>query len=365
VAGPLPLSALLSQALVAFTIELDNAWESAMPHHTTLYGGSRRTPYATSLRQWSNFMRVLGPEGLTVAELERRTRAKPQLDGMRRWGYVTIAPDPDDPRPRPPARAHLVVPTPAGRQAQTIWRPLPDAIEERWRERFGREQTGELRATLQTLTDQLGLDLPQFVTDFYGGFVTRPPTRPPDRPADPADDDRARLPLSALLSQTLHAFALAYEEDARASLSHTANVLRLLDEDGARIAELPRRSGVGLDATRTATGILAKRGFIKVFSEPGGRAKLARLTPKGLAERTVYQALPTEIEAGWAGRFGRGTVDRLRTRLEALATAPGAGRPPLWLGLDPPPGSWRSKITQPDALPHFPMPRQGGHPDGT
>jgi hypothetical protein len=29
------LSALLSQALVAFTIELDNAWESEMPHRTT------------------------------------------------------------------------------------------------------------------------------------------------------------------------------------------------------------------------------------------------------------------------------------------------------------------------------------------
>jgi hypothetical protein len=82
----LPLSALLSQALVAFTIELDNAWESEMPHRTTRYGGPRQAPYATSLRQWSNFMRVLGEQGLTVRELERRTGAKAQLDGMRRWG---------------------------------------------------------------------------------------------------------------------------------------------------------------------------------------------------------------------------------------------------------------------------------------
>jgi hypothetical protein len=31
-------------------------------------------------------MRVLGEQGLTVRELERRTGAKAQLDGMRRWG---------------------------------------------------------------------------------------------------------------------------------------------------------------------------------------------------------------------------------------------------------------------------------------
>ena len=154
----LPLSALLSHALVAFTIELDNAWESQMPHRTTRNGGQRRAPYAVSLRQWSNFMRVLGEPGLTVAALERRTRATPQLDGMRRWGYVTIGPGPRDQRQRPPERELLVVPTEAGRQAQELWRGLPDAIEARWRERFGAEEVGELRVTLTLLRDQLGLD---------------------------------------------------------------------------------------------------------------------------------------------------------------------------------------------------------------
>ena len=153
----LPLSALLSQALVAFTIELDNAWEAEMPHRTTRQGGSRRAPYATSLRQWSNFMRVLDEDGLTVKELERRTRAKPQLDGMRRWGYVTIGPDPGDPREKPPERDHLVVPTEAGRRAQRVWRPLPEAIEARWHARFGAEEVKELRATLEALRDGLGL----------------------------------------------------------------------------------------------------------------------------------------------------------------------------------------------------------------
>ena len=36
----LPLSALLSQALVAFTIEFDNEAERRMPHRTTNHGST-------------------------------------------------------------------------------------------------------------------------------------------------------------------------------------------------------------------------------------------------------------------------------------------------------------------------------------
>ena len=357
VAERLPLSALLSQALVAFTIELDNAWESAMAHRTTRFGGSRAAPYAASLRQWSNFMRVLDEQGLTVAELERRTRAKPQLDAMRRWGYVTVGPDPHDQRPKPPQRELLVVPTKTGRQAQLVWQPLPGAIEARWRERFGAENIRELRTTLAALRNQIGLDLPQFLTGFYGGYVAEPGDRPVEVTEGP-------LPLPALLSQLLHAFALEYEQDASASLCYSANVLRLLDEDGLKVEQLPRRSGVAIEPLRVALGILAKRGFITVGPDPGARGKRARLTTKGLEGRARYRSRPGEIETSWAQRFGVDAVQRLRSRLQTLATGSGAERAPLWLGLEPPPGTWRSQLSRPETLPHFPMPRQSGHPDG-
>jgi DNA-binding MarR family transcriptional regulator len=357
VAERLPLSALLSQALVAFTIELDNAWESEMPHRTTRHGGSRRAPYATSLRQWSNFMRVLDDAGLTVGELERRTRSKPHLDGMRRWGYVTVGPDPGDHRERPPERDLLVVPTAAGRHAQAVWRPLPEAIEARWRGRFGAGEVAELRSTLEAVRGQLGLDLPQFLTGLYGGYAANPGDGPVEATEDP-------LPLSAVLSQVLHAFALEYERESTASLTYTANVLRLLDEDGVGVGDLPRRSGVAIEPIRVALGILAKRGFITVASSPGARGRRARLTGRGLAEQKIYGTLPGEIEARWAESFGPDTIGRLRSLLEALATGSGVERAPLWLGLEPPPGTWRNEVPRPDVLPHFPMPRQSGHPDG-
>jgi len=97
--------------------------------------------------------------------------------------------------------------------------------------------------TLQALRDGLGLNLPQFLTGFHGGYAAKPW----DGPADEADDP---LPLPALLSQVLQAFALEYEQEATASLSCSANVLRLLDEDGANVGQLPRRSGVAIEPIR-------------------------------------------------------------------------------------------------------------------
>lgn len=57
--GPLPT--LLSQALVAFTIEFDNEAERLIAHRTTTHGsairpggGSLHAPWLVSLVMWSN-----------------------------------------------------------------------------------------------------------------------------------------------------------------------------------------------------------------------------------------------------------------------------------------------------------------------
>ena len=88
----LPLSTLLSQVLVAFTIEFDNEFERQMPHRTTMSraaGGSRGGPWLVSMVMWSNFMQYVGEEGVTVGELQRLARVpKLSLSGMERWGYV-------------------------------------------------------------------------------------------------------------------------------------------------------------------------------------------------------------------------------------------------------------------------------------
>src|SRR5579863_2558049 len=109
--GGLPLSTLLSQVLVAFTIELDNEFEQRMPHRTTNHGGTPHAPWLVSLAMWSNCMQFIGEDGVRVTELEELARTTTNLNGMQRWGYIVVAP------------RQIVRATAAGRKAQEVWRP--------------------------------------------------------------------------------------------------------------------------------------------------------------------------------------------------------------------------------------------------
>jgi len=82
--SPLPLSALLSQVLVAFTIECDNEFERQMPHRTSNYGstaGRGAGPWLVSMAMWWTCMRFVAEDGITVAELTRRARTGTNLPG--------------------------------------------------------------------------------------------------------------------------------------------------------------------------------------------------------------------------------------------------------------------------------------------
>ena len=59
-----PLSTLLSHALLAFTIELDNEFECR-------FAETGQRARVVSVVMWSNFLRVVG-EGTTVEELVQR-----------------------------------------------------------------------------------------------------------------------------------------------------------------------------------------------------------------------------------------------------------------------------------------------------
>jgi hypothetical protein len=113
---------LLSQVLVAFTIECDNEFERQMPHRTSNYGstaGRGVGPWLVSMAMWWTCMRLVGADGITVAELTRRARP-----GMLRWKYIRVESDPADSRPKPPRSDWVIPATRAGRQAQEVWRPL-------------------------------------------------------------------------------------------------------------------------------------------------------------------------------------------------------------------------------------------------
>ena len=364
----LPLPTLLSHALVAFSIEFDNESERHMKHRTTRHGstaGALRGPWLVSLAMWANCMQLLDDQGTPVRELERRARTKTNLAGMQRWGYITVEPDPADPRPKPPRAAWLVRATPAGRRAQEIWRPMFGVIEQRWRDRFGAPEIDRLRESLWAVVSQLELDLPDCLPILGYGLFSRGLEGSETMARGRCEE--AGLPLSTLLSRVVLAFAMEFERQSDVSLAISANVLRVLDEKGVRVRDLPLLAGVSKEAISMAIGYLGKRGFVVLGTESAGsRTKVARLTGKGRAAQDGYRHWLTSIEEAWQARFGKQTIRSLRVALEPLVGDGTSERSPLFSGLEPHPGGWRASVRRPKTLPHYPMVlHRGGFPDGS
>ena len=195
-AEQLPLPALLSQALVAFTIEFDNEFEHRMPHTTTDHGatGPHGGPWLVSMAMWFNCMQFIGEEPMPVAELLRRARTGTNLDGMRRWGYVFLESASGDAKRRPPPRDLTIRATRKGHRAQEVWRPLPAVIEDRWRERFGAAGIGQLRACLWALAARAEAELPDCLPilgpGLFSGRKQTYPRRTPEAGPDPGPAGR-------------------------------------------------------------------------------------------------------------------------------------------------------------------------------
>ena len=385
-AEPLPLPTLLSFALVAFTIEFDNEAEHRLPHATTRYGvgrneasqGADSGTWLISMAMWLNCLRFVPEQGIAVRELVRLARTSTNWDGMRRWGYIRFAPDPADSRPKPPASALLVYPKMKGRRAQHILEPLIGEIEERWRRRFGEPVIDGLRRSLVAMARQLDPGLPDCMPILgYGLATDRNPSpkaagkagqarrKEPATTSTPLDEPALdKLSLPGLFARVLVAFALEFEQESEVSLAIGADVLRVTEDAGTAVRDLPARGGVSKEAVAMAVSFLTKRGYAKVLTE--ARAKVLLLTPVGVAARENYARLVRAMERRWAERYGRKNLDDLQSALDRIAGDGTAGNSPLFRGLEPYPEGWRARVPKPATLPHFPMVlHRGGWPDGS
>ena len=367
VSGRFPLSTLLSHAIVAFMIEFDNEVEHRMPHRTTegvssfLLAG----PWLVSMTMWANCLQWLEDGGVTVREVERRARTRTNWRGMERWGYVRIAPDPNDARAKPPGRDWVVRLKPGGRQARDVGQPLFSEIEKRWRERFGAKEIENLRESLWAIARQTEKALPDCLPILGYGLFSGERNGVAYGSAEPATGQDTDIPLSALLSRVLLAFAIDFESESEISLAICANLLRVLNESGVRVRDLPRLSGVSKESLNMAMGILRKWKLAAIEAEKSGsRTKVARLTPKGKVALDYYRELLSEIEKRWETRFGKKAVAALRESLEPLV-GDGGAQAPLLRALEPYPDGWRASKPKPETLPHYPMVlHRGGFPDG-
>ena len=345
---PRPLSALLSQVLVAFTLEFDNEFERRMAE-----AGHPGSPL--SLVVWANLVRFLASGPVSVHDLASRSLApensvKGELGCLERWRFLTLESDPTDNRPIP-TRAHtragrilrdgwgsgrgirsgwVARLTARGLAASRVWTPLFGDIEQRWQTRFGAEEIASLRRALEQIRAQIDLDLPYGLPGGWeSGF--KYPARDAAASAEP-------LPLPVLLSQVLLAFTLEFDRESRTPLILCANTLRVLGEKPLPEADIPRLTGASPETSGIGWQI---KPYIVV--EPAAtRGKLVRLSPRGLQARQTYRDLTREIETRWEARFGKPEVHGLRDCLRELFVPRVGGRPLLAEGLVPAPGTIRA-----------------------
>jgi DNA-binding transcriptional ArsR family regulator len=355
-----PLFTLLSQALVAFTIEFDNEAEHRMPHHTTGHGRAgegAHAPWLVSMGMWFNCLCWLENEGLTVGELESRARTFTNLDGMRRWGYVDlIAPPNASPAARPNGKWRIKA-RPPGRMAQQVWGPLFGVIEERWSDRFGGLDVDALHRALAAIVVQLDPGLPDCMPILGYGLVCPPPSNAPKPDAIAIET----MPLPSLLAHVLLAFALEFEHESPLSLAISANPLRVLGAVPVRARDLPALTGVSKESLEMAMGILRKAKL--VHESKDGAWQVVSLTERGLNAQRAARARIAELERNWAATYQ--LVD-LRAALEPIVGDGTRAGSPLFQGLEPYPDGWRAQVPQADVLPHFPIVlHRGGYPDGS
>jgi hypothetical protein len=320
-----PLSALLSQVLIAFTLELDEEFEKQM--RESGYAGA-----SLSAVIWSTLMRFLAGTSPSVRDLASQSlssekRVKFELGCLERWSFITLEADPADDRPiavRPHRLAGrllrdgwgsgrgirsdwIVRPTAKGHRAIEIWTPLFDEIENRWLARFGSDDIGTFRLSLEDIAAELDVDLPHGIPGQWEMDVTYK-TRP--------TSDVVRLPLHALLSQLLLAFTMEFQRKSRVPLWLCANTLRVLSDRSIPESEIPHLTGCSPETS--GVGWQIEPFIIVKTAPPPRRGKLVRLSPVGLLARQSYYDATSAVEERWKTHFGKQKIRRLRKSLSDL-----------------------------------------------
>ncbi len=96
-------------------------------------------------------------------------------------------------------------------------------------------------------------------------------------------------------------------------------VFRWVEPEGTRLTELADLAGHSKQAVGEFVCDLEARGYVERVPDPAdGRAKIIRLTERGIEAKETALEIFAEIESEWAERIGPERVEALRDALEVL-----------------------------------------------
>ncbi|HEY4320601.1 MAG TPA: hypothetical protein VGM77_05415 [Gemmatimonadales bacterium] len=365
-----PIVTLLSQCVVAYTVEFDNTFEERVPHRTSDHGappGVPDAPWLVSRVMWQMLLRHVPPDGVSIAALKQQSGLSEKsfriwLTRLSEWwGYLIVTTDAAVPGGK------WVQPTRSSEFAMATWPTLDGEIEMRWGVRLGVASVSRLRDALVAIDAELDPALPEYLPILGYGLSTAAAVHESVHGLAATTAPNELPSLARLLNRVLLALALEFERATALPLALVANVLRVLGQDGVRVRDLPALTGVSKPSIEIALKLLRRTRGAALAADPDGkRVRAVRITERGALGQERYRQGLVDVEKDWCSRYGAVRVAELKRALAELVGDGTASGSPLFAGLVPPAGSWRAAAIAPVTLPHFPVIlHRGGFPDGS
>jgi DNA-binding MarR family transcriptional regulator len=124
------------------------------------------------------------------------------------------------------------------------------------------------------------------------------------------------IPYRALENRVFAALAAAGFDDFTTA---QARIFQRIGPNGTRLTELAQAAQVTKQTAGFLVDQLERAGYVERVVDPtDGRARLVRITPRGVRTIPIGAAEVARVEEEWAGHLGRDRMAELRRTLSAL-----------------------------------------------
>lgn len=144
------------------------------------------------------------------------------------------------------------------------------------------------------------------------------------QPGKRGEADEHEVPLPALLTRakdiTIELLHRRLSEEGFEGIRYRhGSVFRFIEAEGSRLTTLAERAGLTKQAIGEVVGELERLGYVERAADPHDRrAKVIRLTERGVEGQVAAARVLEEIEQRWARHLGQDRIAMLRQTVEEI-----------------------------------------------